>query len=71
MGLCFKTFNGNERIKGSRRVKFKSGTPFSKEGTTTLQVSGISGHEKSKAQFLFCNFWREKAIEAIFQSLNM
>ena len=39
-----KDCNGNERIKCSWCVKFKRDTPFAKEGSTTLQVSGLNGH---------------------------
>ena len=45
-----KDCNGNERIKCSWCVKFKRDTTFSKEGSTTLQVSGLNGHSESKAQ---------------------
>ena len=44
-----KDCNGNERIKCSWCVKFKRDTPFAKEGSTTLQVSGLNGHSESEA----------------------
>jgi len=42
-----KDCNGDERIKCSWCVKFKRDTPFAKEGSTTLQVSGQNGHAES------------------------
>ena len=44
-----KDCNGVERIKCSWCVKFKRETPFAKDGSTTLQVSGLNIHATSEA----------------------
>ena len=44
-----KDLNGVQRIKCSWCVKFKRETTFAKDGSTTLQVSGLSVHAKSEA----------------------
>ena len=61
-----KDCNGNERIKCSRCVKFKRETPFSKEGSTTLQVSGLNGQSKSEAHKFSLQFLEGETNEKIF-----
>ena len=44
-----KDCNGVEKIKCSLCVKYKRETPFVKDGSTTLQISGLNAHAKSEA----------------------
>ena len=41
--------NGEERIKCLWCVKFKCDTPFAKEGSSTIQSSGLNVHASSEA----------------------
>ena len=41
--------NGEERIECLWCVKFKCDTPFAKEGSSTIQLSGSNVHASSEA----------------------
>ena len=41
--------NGEERIKCAWCVKFKGDTPYAREGSSTIQLSGLNGHAISEA----------------------
>ncbi|KAH9295072.1 hypothetical protein KI387_038660 [Taxus chinensis] len=45
---AIKDCNGVERIKCSWCVKYKRDTPFAKDGSTTLQASGLLTHAESE-----------------------